>query len=81
MTAEEFLEHIEENGKYTFDWKEFGILFAKYHVEQALRTASNNVKIKTTFKKKSRAGYTSSSSFETVDKKSILNAYPLENIK
>jgi hypothetical protein len=46
-----------------------------------LRTASNNVKIKTTFKKKSRAGYTSSSSFETVDKKSILNAYPLENIK
>ena len=40
MTAEEFLEHIEENGKYTFDWKEFGILFAKYHVINVLKKVS-----------------------------------------
>jgi hypothetical protein len=41
-TAEEFLDYISENGKYTFDWKEFGVLFAKYHVEQALKAASES---------------------------------------
>ena len=42
LTAEEFLEYISENGKYTFDWKEFGILFAKYHVDQALKAAQQS---------------------------------------
>jgi hypothetical protein len=41
-TAEEFLDHISENGKCTFDWKEFGVLFAKYHVEAALKAASES---------------------------------------
>jgi hypothetical protein len=45
MTAEEFLDHISENGKYTFDWKEFGILFARYHVEKALHAAADTVEI------------------------------------
>lgn len=44
MTAEEFSEHIEENGKYTFDWKEIAIRFAKYHVEKALKAASEEFK-------------------------------------
>jgi hypothetical protein len=75
MTAEEFLEHISENGKYTFDWKEFGILFAKYHVEQALKEASQT---------KLEANYDNTGIDEERypnDKSLILNAYPLENIK
>ena len=68
MTAEEFLEHISENGKYTFDWKEFGILFAKYHVEQALKSASENA-------------YVMNHTECLIDRADILNAYPLENIK
>jgi hypothetical protein len=70
MTAEEFLEHIEENGKYTFDWKEFGILFAKYHVEQALKCASEEAE-----------SYVIGGLTSEVDKESILNTYPLKNIK
>jgi hypothetical protein len=70
MTAEEFLEHISENGKYTFDWQEFGILFARYHVEQALKTASESAE-----------SYVIGGLASDVDKDSILNAYPLENIK
>ena len=46
------------------------IEFAKYHVEQALKAASENVIVH-------------DDAFEEakVDKDSILNAYPLENIK
>ena len=43
MTAKEFLEHISENGKYTFDWEEFGVLFAKYHVDQALKAVEDKI--------------------------------------
>jgi hypothetical protein len=78
MTAEEFLEHISENGKYTFDWQEFGILFAKYHVEQALKAASENATQQTII-----GGYgdPNKSNKIVINKSSILNAYPLEKIK
>jgi len=72
-TAEEFLEHIEENGKYTFDWKEFGILFAKYHVEQALKEAVDCVNIYDYAENKDYSKF--------LEKDSILNCYPLTNIK
>jgi hypothetical protein len=72
-TAEEFLDHISENGKYTFDWKEFGILFARYHVEQALQAAADNVEL-CDFDAHGEYG-------PDIDEESILNSYPLENIK
>lgn len=57
------------------------IEFTKLHVQKALKEASIKVKTKTTLSKKSRAGYSSSSSFESIDKNSIINSYPLKNIK
>lgn len=71
QTAEEFLEYISENGKYTFDWKEFGVLFARYHVEAALKAALNNVEY----------ADGNDSAVDDIDEESILNSYPLENIK
>lgn len=72
MTTEEFLEHISENGKYTFDWKEFGVLFARYHVEQALKA-----KVKAmTYAHEEDSSY-SMNELDAFTK----HAYPLENIK
>lgn len=71
MSAEEFLEHISENGKYTFGWKEFGIRFAKYHVEQALKAADSQAEYE----------LPEGTWDHLKDKNFILNAYPLENIK
>lgn len=70
-TAEEFLEHIEEGGKYTFDWKEIAIGFAKYHVEKALKAAAEQAEIENDWDNQKG----------NISKDSILNAYPLENIK
>ena len=48
------------------------IEFAKYHVEKALEKAYQNSEII----------YPEENNFiESIDKESILNAYPLENIK
>jgi hypothetical protein len=85
MTAEEFLDHISENGKYTFDWKEFGVLFAKYHTEQALKFASENAELylyNNGFKasKQGLKEYKGMNYSIGIDKDSILSAYPLENI-
>lgn len=93
MTAEEFLEHISEGGKYTFDWKEFGIRFAQYHVEQALLAASKTKRIDL-YVRPDRKGSKyklvepgeSYDIFGTrqmwkVNKESIINAYPLTKIQ
>ena len=86
-TAEEILikerillKTIEESGNFPLnltrdthigtakDIKKAMIEFAKLHVEEALKQASEQV-------------YVSDTVFCEIDKDSILNAYPLENIK
>ena len=70
MTAKEFY-----NNNYTSDEEASTINlmleFAKYHVEQALKAASENAEMKI-------VKYTDD--YE-IDRDSVLNAYPLENIK
>lgn len=69
MTAEEFIKDAQQNPKKGWTTKKMLIEFAKYHVEQALKEASEKVIIE---------GHP----FEyDLDEDSILNAYPLENIK
>ena len=87
MTAEEFLVRDElfktpltEEEKHYYidriithdDYIKGMIEFAKYHVEKALEKAYQNSEII----------YPEENNFiESIDKESILNAYPLENIK
>lgn len=75
MTAKEHLEQAypEQFGLFeSSHMKEFAISFAKYHVEKATNKILEDVEIH----------YTASNCFnESVNKDSILNAYPLENIK
>jgi len=88
MTAEDILinhrvllDTIENSGNFPLnltrdthiksakDIKKAMIEFAKFHVENALNQASRS------------ATLTGDGCYEWVDKDSILNAYPLENIK
>jgi len=59
LTQETVIEHLK--------------LFAKYHVEQALKVASEKAVL--TYGKRNIFGY------GKIDKESILNSYPLDNIK
>ena len=82
-TSEEFLleatnsKNIDKalnalnNGEFTI---ELMIKFAKYHVECALKSASDNAGVEQHFELNYEYSY-------EVDKDSILNSYPLENIK
>jgi hypothetical protein len=74
-TAEEYAKYMLPNG---IDWySEFGemmIEFAKLHVEMALKEASENAELKYRIND-------ISCNDKILDKKSILNAYPLTNIK
>ncbi len=73
MTAEEFLRQKPFiNGMTRYDQQIAMIEFAKLHVEQALKEASENAD--TIYRGDSFGDY-------IVDKDSILNAYPPENIK
>ena len=70
-------EHIG-NSDYDLMCK-FAIEFAKLHVQEALKAASKNAKTKTEEDYLPRQGayvYT-----QVIDKDSILNAYPLDQIK
>jgi hypothetical protein len=64
-TAEEFCNDMRY---VTYSLDEKLITFAKMHVEEALKQASEQV-------------YVSDTVFCEIDRDSILNAYPLENIK
>ena len=64
-TAEEF---CNDTRYVTYSLDEKLITFAKMHVEEALKQASEQV-------------YVSDTVFCEIDRDSILNAYPLENIK
>ena len=83
-TAEEFLENIgvktNQNGLNTYlkgDVKHAMIEFAKMHVEEALKKASKKATISYEYSGNTGSEYCD----EFVNKQSILNAYPLENIK
>ena len=85
-TAEEFLKdklseiHEEEifedllQRMFTLDVSEVMVAFAKMHVEAALKEASENAELKYRIND-------ISCNDKILDKKSILNAYPLTNIK
>jgi len=72
MTAEEFLKGDEENEPWTGDIKGAMIEFAQFHVEAALKAASEKAEVE--YPKWKEDGY-------DVKKSSILNAYSLSNIK
>lgn len=69
-TAEEFLLKYVKNPDLTSNFKNIIVEFAKLHVEQALKEASEEAYVEV-------LDY---NDYE-VNKDSILNAYPLENIK
>lgn len=73
MTAKEFLNNRVKNPDLTSNFEQIMIEFTKYHVEQALKTAIENVEIEDI----DEHGQYSPS----VNENSILNAYPLEKIK
>lgn len=56
---------------------EVAVEFARYHVEQALKSASDNASVKM----KEGMEFYYEDYVEGVDKDSILNSYPSENIK
>ena len=82
-TAEEFLKNFneEENNidKLYYDSyvKKAMIKFAKMHVQEALRLASVEAEVEHELSNP----YDPNSEYQIVNKDSILNAYPLENIK
>jgi hypothetical protein len=86
MTAEQYiLENFEVNHADK-DIQEAMIGFAKYHVEQALKEAGEKAEM---YKynngwRQSKANIKEVDCFNykaAIDKDSILNAYPLQNIK
>ena len=80
QTAEEFLKEYElgNTGKIdTEDAKEAIIEFAKLHVEAALKAASEKGEAFV----QTNGEWTSVNVTASVNKESILNSYPLENIK
>jgi hypothetical protein len=77
-TAEEILQkHVPNRYTKENSWKNAMIEFAKLHVEQALKEASEKAKIKYEYSGNTGSEYC----YEYVDQNSILNSYPLTNIK
>ncbi len=75
-TVEEFLPK-NENGRYSRNEVEKAMIeFAKLHVEAALKEASKKAQIKYEY-----SGNVGEYCDEFVDVNSIINSYPLENIK
>ena len=72
-TAEEWLKHFEENAYPGTSISECMIEFAKLHVQSALTEASKTTRW--------REQITMQGLQVTIIKSSILNAYPLTNIK
>lgn len=96
MTAKEFFKENSRlrNNEVVSDMTNIMIEFAKYHVEQALKSGSNKALIEYGMNEDEslKLGnpvydyeykYTNFDSLPTmgINRNSILNAYPLENIK
>lgn len=69
MTAEEFIKYIEEDGKYTFGYKECMQKFAKQKCKELLLLVAEKARIDFRNDKANDFG---------IDKDSILNAVDLE---
>ena len=86
MTAEKFLNKWITKPLDYNDIENLMIEFARYHVEQALKEASEKAELyryNNGFKQ-SKANIKEEYCFTyrvAIDKETILNAYPLENIK
>ena len=84
MTAKEFLEvnkqswETEQGSEVIDNIEEMMIEFAKYHVEKALDNASDNAEVEDVGNPDHDGDW---KPYYVVDRKSIINAYPLENIK
>ena len=76
-TAEEFLEDNLSNPTKGWSEKKRLIEFAKLHVEAALKAASENAETE----EECGNPYDPEDYYYVVDRDSILNSYPLENIK
>ena len=80
ITATELIRNKFPNHNGIFVLKnieEFMIEFAKMHVQEALRLVSVEAEVEHELSNP----YDSNSEYTIVNKESILNAYPLENIK
>lgn len=76
-TAKELFDKmLEENNECTST--EMMVEFAKIHVTEALKQASEKAEIETEYENPVNP---SMGSFEVVDKTSILDAYSLDNVK
>lgn len=76
-TAEEFLDLQHKTVPSTkFDIRQVMIEFAKLHIEAALKASYDNAEIENCGNP-----YDSEDDSKCVNKNSILNSYPLENIK
>lgn len=82
ITAEDFYDKKDINGK-PMSFNEKMIEFAKFHVEEALKQASENVDYSCYIKYNDSYDYSAGIDclIDELDKNSILNAYSLENIK
>lgn len=67
-TAEEF---FEQGGTYP----ELAIEFAKRHLKAQQKAIINNIELKTFYDPEEERPY------EAIDENSIINAYPLDNVK
>ena len=90
ITAEELLDNIEIwDGVFVHskNAKQAMIEFAKLHVTEALKEASENVNLKESSSEETNTNNISpfitadDNTIWIINKDSILNAYPLENIK
>ena len=75
-TAEEFLKRDESGVFNEVDITQAMIEFAKIHVKEALRVAAYSAEIESCGNP-----YDPSDDSQCVNKESIVNSYPLENIK
>jgi len=77
ITAKELFDKmLEENDECTST--EMMVEFAKMHVQEALKQASEKAEVATEYENPVNP---SMGSFEVVDKCSILDAYSLDNVK
>jgi hypothetical protein len=87
ITAKEFIENYikENNHDSNIDMEEAMIEFAKLHVNAALKEASDKALVLDMQENDTAEIMSVSSEYGeynfTVDKESILNSYPMENIK
>ena len=67
------IEEMEQSGDYE-SYQSMAIAFAKYHVQEALKAATQEISVSIYYDE-------GENPFTEIDYNSILNSYPLDNIK